>query len=914
MALKQGRSIPLLEDIDPDYEPSSEEIADYAQWLGLDLEAEKDLVWICREGLKAKLPADWKAFRTADDGEVYYYNAASGDSSWEHPCDERFMKLYADEKAKLVARRKTHEQASSTGAQPVKPKPGVLPPLQLAPLGGKAALPPLSKAPLQQAQPVLSSTPLQPSNSISSAPATPMSAQGVLKPLKQPLDAPASAKSRSSLPKGPLGEPVMESIRSEKQSRAVPSNQDVKADTQKAKLDSEGRLAAMRRELLAAEDRERAELEREYRDRLEALRMELAQQEEQAKQQSAGRLQNLAAEASRLEASARQEGEARCAAVQAQNLTKLTALQQQQQDSDVQLAELKQQHNQLQAQLQQQVGELLAQQQDQQQQQKLREEALASLRASIQEQLRPQKQLLHDEALAALQSDVSQQVQGQRQQLEQAAVSRMQQEISDEVEARRKQLQDAALVAMRSEVVAEVTNLRNQELEQALQQLRQQLQQQVSKEHDQQLSQLKADMAERLILNRQRLEEEHAKMLEVQAQESRLKAQDAVREDEGKWVEQERKLMERRVKHQVQAEEAALLAVDMAAAERRIHSALNAHISELRQQIESEERAEVSEQIKLQMAEEKAAKLAAARLQMEQEVADAIAQQTAQTQSQADSAQQPARSEPQHAAAESPQVSPEARAAESQSQLLREIRDFVKMAREGIKQRQVALQYARSSWQACLNERPSEGLGEVLGGLRGVMEAEGLQLNTETQALHALKAHVKAVERGHPLAAQRAAASRPASPLLFPSAHPSMYQPFSGPMGGYAHGLSGEAAPMGAQSWGGVDGMGKNAPEKIRVYSPSGSKGLDSIGQALSAALKACESRRHGTGLGPVNPAWAISSYSTPSRHMYTPAHMLPTSRGSIASHAQHSRPETAQDVLQNHARWLRSFNAQMYT
>lgn len=41
--------------------------------------------------------------------------------------------------------------------------------------------------------------------------------------------------------------------------------------------------------------------------------------------------------------------------------------------------------------------------------------------------------------------------------------------------------------------------------------------------------------------------------------------------------------------------------------------------------------------------------------------------------------------------------------------------------------------------QACLNERPSEGLGEVLGGLRGVMEAEGLQLNTETQALHALK-------------------------------------------------------------------------------------------------------------------------------------------------------------------------------
>ena len=40
-------------------------------------------------------------------------------------------------------------------------------------------------------------------------------------------------------------------------------------------------------------------------------------------------------------------------------MTKLTALQEQQQDSEVRLAELKQQHDQLQAQLQQQVQPLL---------------------------------------------------------------------------------------------------------------------------------------------------------------------------------------------------------------------------------------------------------------------------------------------------------------------------------------------------------------------------------------------------------------------------------------------------------------------------------------------------------------------------------------------------------------------------
>lgn len=51
----------------------------------------------------------------------------------------------------------------------------------------------------------------------------------------------------------------------------------------------------------------------------------------------------------------------------------------------------------------------------------------------------------------------------------------------------------------------------------------------------------------------------------------------------------------------MQAEEAALLAVDMAAAERRIRSSLDTHISELRQQVESEQRAELSRQIQLQV-------------------------------------------------------------------------------------------------------------------------------------------------------------------------------------------------------------------------------------------------------------------------------------------------------------------------
>jgi len=48
----QGDSIVLEEEIDPDYEPTEDEVLEYAKWLGMDLDGERDLFWIAREGLK----------------------------------------------------------------------------------------------------------------------------------------------------------------------------------------------------------------------------------------------------------------------------------------------------------------------------------------------------------------------------------------------------------------------------------------------------------------------------------------------------------------------------------------------------------------------------------------------------------------------------------------------------------------------------------------------------------------------------------------------------------------------------------------------------------------------------------------------------------------------------------------------
>ena len=60
------------------YEPTEAEIVEYAKMLGMDLEADKELFWVAREGLKAPLPPDWKPCKSPD-GEIYYFNFSNGE-------------------------------------------------------------------------------------------------------------------------------------------------------------------------------------------------------------------------------------------------------------------------------------------------------------------------------------------------------------------------------------------------------------------------------------------------------------------------------------------------------------------------------------------------------------------------------------------------------------------------------------------------------------------------------------------------------------------------------------------------------------------------------------------------------------------------------------------------------------------
>jgi centrosomal protein CEP164 len=93
-------SIVLEEEIDPNYVPSEAEVLEYAKWLGMDLEGDRDLFWIAREGLMAPLPNNWKPCKTKDTEDIYYFNFATGESTWDHPCDGYYKRLYEEEKKK----------------------------------------------------------------------------------------------------------------------------------------------------------------------------------------------------------------------------------------------------------------------------------------------------------------------------------------------------------------------------------------------------------------------------------------------------------------------------------------------------------------------------------------------------------------------------------------------------------------------------------------------------------------------------------------------------------------------------------------------------------------------------------------------------------------------------------------------
>eukprot|EP00826_Nyctotherus_ovalis_P053365 TRINITY_DN6921_c0_g1_i1.p1 TRINITY_DN6921_c0_g1~~TRINITY_DN6921_c0_g1_i1.p1 ORF type:complete len:137 (+),score=24.30 TRINITY_DN6921_c0_g1_i1:156-566(+) len=99
----------ILEEIEGDYEPTEEEVGEYAAYLGINLRTDPEFLWIAREGLKASVPHPWRPCRTSE-GDIYYFNFETNQSSWEHPLDQYYKDLYKSEKEKKTLKIKEMDQ------------------------------------------------------------------------------------------------------------------------------------------------------------------------------------------------------------------------------------------------------------------------------------------------------------------------------------------------------------------------------------------------------------------------------------------------------------------------------------------------------------------------------------------------------------------------------------------------------------------------------------------------------------------------------------------------------------------------------------------------------------------------------------------------------------------------------------
>ncbi|XP_061682838.1 centrosomal protein of 164 kDa-like isoform X5 [Syngnathoides biaculeatus] len=151
-----GNQLILEEDFDESYIPSDQDIREYAVQIGIDLDNETELMWLAKEGIVAPLPPEWKPCQDVT-GEIYYYNFSSGESTWDHPCDEHYRRLVIQERERIqrtVAagssgpkkKKKTKDKKDKKKKDLVKSGgPGstlrsLPPPLgSLAPLGGLTA-------------------------------------------------------------------------------------------------------------------------------------------------------------------------------------------------------------------------------------------------------------------------------------------------------------------------------------------------------------------------------------------------------------------------------------------------------------------------------------------------------------------------------------------------------------------------------------------------------------------------------------------------------------------------------------------------------------------------------------------------------------------------------------------------------
>eukprot|EP00929_Paragymnodinium_shiwhaense_P007501 TRINITY_DN111422_c0_g1_i1.p1 TRINITY_DN111422_c0_g1~~TRINITY_DN111422_c0_g1_i1.p1 ORF type:complete len:872 (-),score=226.45 TRINITY_DN111422_c0_g1_i1:78-2693(-) len=123
----EREKIQVLQESTDGEEPTDAEVEEYAVWLGMSLPEDNDLLWVARAGLKEPLPKAWKACQMNGE-DIFYFNFETGESIWDHPCDEHYKRILKEH----MEKKRANAVPSSSAAAAVEDAAEDQPPVRAA--------------------------------------------------------------------------------------------------------------------------------------------------------------------------------------------------------------------------------------------------------------------------------------------------------------------------------------------------------------------------------------------------------------------------------------------------------------------------------------------------------------------------------------------------------------------------------------------------------------------------------------------------------------------------------------------------------------------------------------------------------------------------------------------------------------